>query len=215
MATKFNFTDFSEETLTLLGITSFCELVNMSNPLLTQLGPIEQRNYLDRVESLLNNPIEDYKVLSALGFSSVGDERWKLIMKHISYDDMINMPDEQLMEELVKIKSIGSKLASSIVSERYLYDKDMIDARNMLKIITTQSSVELPKVSFTGFRDEVLQRKLNELGYDAGDYGVTSATAFVIAADKNSRSGKVNKAISKGIPVYSRDEVIDKFNIDL
>lgn len=215
MATKFNFTDFSEETLTLLGITSFCELVNMSNPLLTQLGPIEQRNYLDRVESLLNNPIEDYKVLSALGFSSVGDERWKLIMKHISYDDMINMPDEQLIEELVKIKSIGSKLASSIVSERYLYDKDMIDARNMLKIITTQSSVELPKVSFTGFRDEVLQRKLNELGYDAGDYGVTSATAFVIAADKNSRSGKVNKAISKGIPVYSRDEVIDKFNIDL
>lgn len=215
MANKFNFTDFSEETLTLLGITTFVDLVNVNNPLLMQLGPIEQRNYLDRVESLLNNPIEDYKVLSALGFTSMGDERWKLIMKYLSYDDIVTMPDEQLMEELVKIKSIGGKMAASIVSERYLYDRDMIDAKNMLKIIPTQSSVELPKVSFTGFRDDDLQAKLYELGYDAGDYGVTSATAFVIAADKNSRSGKVNKAISKGIPVYSKDEIIAKFNIEI
>ena len=215
MANKFNFTDFSEETLTLLGITTFVDLVNVNNPLLMQLGPIEQRNYLDRVESLLNNPIEDYKVLSALGFTSMGDERWKLIMKYLSYDDIVTMPDEQLIEELVKIKSIGSKMAASIVSERYLYNKDMNDARNMLKIISTQSSVELPKVSFTGFRDDALQAKLYELGYDAGDYGVTSATAFVVAADKNSRSGKVNKAISKGIPVYSKDEIIAKLNIEI
>jgi NAD-dependent DNA ligase len=71
-------------------------------------------------------------------------------------------------------------------------------------------------VSVTGFRDPEFINLVNRHGFDCNDkYGVTKSTAALIAADKNSTSSKIKNAKKYGIPIYTRDEFVKLYNINL
>ena len=86
----------------------------------------------------------------------------------------------------------------------------------MSNIESSKGLADKPKIAFTGERDKVFIDLLNNNGYDASeDYSVTKKTFALITNDLNSASGKMAKANKFGIPIYTKQQFMDAYNIKL
>ena len=211
MIDSFGFTDFAEESIRILNITSFTDLMNIDYDKLSVLGPLMATKFIDCRNNLLNNPIEDYRLLGAFAFTDIGNEKWKLIFSKYSIVDMLNMHDYSV---LTSIQSIGPKTVQCISEEMPMYKDELKYAINILNIINSKDKKQLPKVVISGFRDNNFVTIINNNGYDCSDsYGVTKDTFALIVSDKNNKSSKIIKANKYNIPIYTRDEFISINNI--
>ena len=216
MLSNLGLKDFSEESVRALNISSFTDLMGITYERACTLGMVNAKNFMDRLFDLKSNPIPDYKILTALGFSSIGAEKWKVILKEIDIKDLINMDYNQLINKLVNIPSIAQKTAETICNERLLYMKDLDTILSMGNIVSSKGMIDKPKIAFTGERDKAFIDLLNNSGFDASeDYSVTKKTAALITNDLNSTSGKMAKAKKFGIPIYTKQQFMEANNIKL
>lgn len=214
MIDRLGFTDFSEESVRALGIKSLTDILDGRFEIdYGVLGPNDSQKFINHIDALMMNPIQDYKLLSAMSFDGLADEKWKIILDAVTIRDIVNMNDKKLFDQLIKVKGVGKVMIDSIIKCRLIYKKELESALKYLHIIDYKGSAKLPRVSFTGFRDDELSKLLLQYGFDAGDYGVTNKTVAVIAENKNGSSGKIKDAIDKGIPVYTKQEFLDANNI--
>lgn len=208
MVDKLGFKDIAEESIRLLNILSLSQLINLDMEKLSILGPKTSVQFMNYINNLLNNPINDYKIMSALSFNNMGDEKWKVILKHYTIDELFNMNQEQLYQSLTSISGIGNSIVEAIISGLEIYDHD-IEVVKRLKIINSKGKLDKPKVVLTGFRDQEFIQILIDNGFDADEkYNITKNTAALIANDKNSSSSKINLANKYGIPIYTKQEFI-------
>ena len=220
MIDSLGFKDISEDVVRKLDLTSFNQLMfpwdvdSLSNI----LGPLTAEKFIKYCNDLRSNPIEDYKIMAALSFEGMGEEKWKRILK--AYDlrhlaSMLHRNINDLYYNLNMINGVGNMTVSAIVSG-FTYFADEIDCIiNNLNIIDSKSQKQKPKVALTGTRDQTIIEALNKLGYDCSDkYGVTKNIAFLITNDKNSKSGKMAKAAKYGKPIYTFSEFCRTYNID-
>ena len=115
---------------------------------------------------------------------------------------------------LIAIPNIGMAVTSAIDNGFTIYANDIKLVVSSCNIINSKGKIELPKVAITGFRDPEFVLLLCNNGFDASDlYGVTKNIYALIAVDKNSGSGKIQKASKYGIPIYNKDEFIKAHNI--
>lgn len=217
MLDRFGFKDFAEETIRSLDLTTFKDLIKCINSKnIDILGPLQSMQFRNQIINLINNPIEDYKIMSALSFDGMAEEKWKLILKQYSIDELIKMDNEILNNNLISISGIGPKVVKSIQEGFKLYSDDLNFILSNCKIIKYKDSKVYPKIAITGFRDPEFIKLLNDNGFDASDkYGVTKNIAALITTDINSTSGKMITAIKYGIPIYTKDDFLKKNNIIL
>lgn len=195
MLSKLGFKDFSEETLrTIDCIHSLSDLIYVERKDLSVLGPVERANFFRRIQELLNANHYDYVLVGALGFTNISQERWAVILKNIRLEDIITLPDEELRARLISIKSIGSVIADTIVSERELLMGDLITICDEIPHKVSYGSISKLQIRFTGCRDKELELELKALGYDAsGDAGVTKSTDILIVPYQGFESTKTKK----------------------
>ena len=218
MITKLGFKDFSEATITALGVKSFKELISDETcRKAIVLGPTTQLKFAKCVERVKTEPINDYLILSSLGFDNIGNETWKSILFVYNLKDLCEMhKNGTLIENLVSIPSIGETTAITINDCFNRYSEDIEIINSMPNVISTKGVSKGPKVAITGFRDSEFIDLLNNNGFDASDsYGVSKKISYLVAADPNSGSSKISKANKFGIPVLSRDEFIQMAGINL
>ena len=216
MLDRLGFTDFSEESIKALNLTSFKQLTELTMEDCLILGPNNAAKLINQRDIIMNQPIWDYKVMSAMGFSNIGTEKWKLILKNLDIKDIITIPEEVLKDSLVNIKSIGNSIADTISIERLKYKNDLDIVLRMQNIMSSKGLQDRPKIVLSGFRDPQFIELLNNNGFDSSDtYGLTKNTYCLIVADKAAHSGKVDKAKKFGIPIKTRQEFIESENINL
>lgn len=216
MLSNLGFKDFSEESVRALNINSLTDLIGITYERACILGMGNAKNFMDRLNTFKNNQIADYKILTALGFSNIGAEKWKLILKEITISDLVNMDYNILVEKLVSIQSIAQKTAETICNERSMYIQDLNTILSMNNIISSKGLIDKPKIAFTGERDNAFIDLLNNNGYDASDsYSVTKKTFALITNDINSTSSKMEKAKRFGIPIYTKQKFMEAYNIKL
>ena len=77
MIDKLGFKDFSEETIRDLDLTEFSRLVTPYDRkyLETVLGPVTSSKFVDYQKKLLVDPIPDYKIMAALSFEGMAEEK--------------------------------------------------------------------------------------------------------------------------------------------
>ena len=215
MLSRFGFKDFSEETVRTLDLTSVTDLVAvLNNGKADALGPLQSHQFKNCIINLLNNPIEDYKLMSALSFDGMAEEKWKLILKKYTISDLGEMYQLDILKEIKDIPGIGPKIVESINDGFGTYFEDLKYLVSNCTILDSKFFEELPKIAITGFRDPEFVDLLNHNGFDCSDkYGVTKNIAALITADINSTSGKMGTAKKYGIPIYTRDEFIRINNI--
>ena len=216
MIDRFGFKDFSEETVRALKLTSFSQLMNLTHEQVEFLGPINSSNLLAYIDRLKNTEIADFKLMSAFSFDGMADETWKLILRSITLNELLNNKAMNVYEELMKINGIGPKTINAIVDGIMMYGGDIDYCLNNFNIINSKGLSSGPKVAITGFRDSEFIQLLINNGFDASDkYSVTKDTSALIADDVNSTSSKVQKANKYGIPVFTKSGFLEANNIIL
>ena len=213
MFDKLGFKGIAEETIRYLDIDSLeaAYSVRDKRDIFTSIGPKTSMLFDNYLESLLINPIDDWKIMSAMCFEGMADEKWKTILKYYTIEELLSMNDKSF---LIAIPNIGMAVTSAIDNGFTIYANDIKLVVSSCNIINSKGKIELPKVAITGFRDSEFVSLLCNNGFDASDlYGVTKNIYALIAADKNSGSGKIQKASKYGIPIYNKDEFIKAHNI--
>ena len=216
MISRLGFKDFSEETVRTLNLTSLKQLFGITVEQLSILGPINAQKFMETLNNIINNPIPDYKILSAIGLDDMAEEKWKTILKELSIHDIINLKYDELYNKLISIKSIGNKIAETICLCRQLYEEDLNIIISRLNIINYKDQESKPKIALTGFRDKAYIDLLNDNGFDVSDkYSLTKDCYCLITNDINSTSGKMDKAKKFGIPIYTKQQFLELNNINL
>ena len=214
---KMHLKDFSTEQMKKIDKTSFTDLINTKIEDVEFLGEVTAVTFMNRINQLKTNPIEDYKIIGALGFSSVASEKWMKILQVYSIQDTLNLECEgELKNALCSIKGIGPVTADTINTEFEFFIDDIITISNMNNIICTKNSGSKLKVRMTGFRDKQLMEKINIPGgvYECSDGSVTKDTYILLTPDvDNYTSSKVDKAKSYEIKIMKVSDFIQEINL--
>jgi hypothetical protein len=196
MIKKLNIKDFSTQTIRALGIYSLADLLNLDKETAyTTFGEVIGTKLIERIEQIKNLKYPDYRIIGAIGFSSIAVEKWKKIMCNLSLETLIHGSDEKIKGILESIKGIGSAASNTIIIERVFFMKDLIAISKMPNLVCTYGEMDLkPTVRFTGVRDDELVRALQMNGYDAdGDKSVTKQTNILVVPYVGYSSSKTQK----------------------
>lgn len=217
MVDRLGFKDIAEETIRQLDLTSFVQLMNPYEMLnLSSLGDITLEKFMHYILTLKNTPIEDYKIMAALSFEGMAEEKWKKVLNNYDIKLLLSLAPEQLLSNLTQISGIGQLTVKAIIEGFINYYDEISCALNNLKIIDSKSIKQRPKVALTGTRDPFIIDIINECGYDCSDkYGVTKDIAFLITDSHGSTSGKMTKAKKYNKPIYTFEEFCKLHNINL
>ena len=218
MVERLGFKDISEEAIRALDLLRFLDLVApyTIEELTPILGPLTAEKFLEYQRRLLSEPIEDYKIMAAMSFDGLAEEKWKKILKVYKLSHIYKMGEQGLRINLSQISGIGPAIVQAIIEGFTLFKNDMDFIVYNMNLIDYSSKGSLPKVVLTGTRDPELVNIIRSLGYDCEDnYQVTKDTALVITADPNSSSGKISKALKYGIKIMSVQDFLRSHNLPL
>ena len=215
---KLHLKDFSTEQMKKIGKTSFVELLNTKIEEVEFLGEITAMTFINRINQLKNDPIEDYKIIGALGFSSIASEKWAKILQVYDIHDILALEASgDLKDSLCSIKGIGPITADTISNEFEFFADDIFAISNMPNIISTKNSGCKLKVRMTGFRNKQLVEKINNTKvYECSEGSITKDTHVLLTPDQdNYSSSKVDKALSYGIRVMKVSDFINEIKVIL
>jgi len=198
MLKKLSLKGFSDKYVEALKITSFKSFLEYDREKAKSiLGDVMGEKFMQLIEEFKSSNYFDYMVIGAIGFSSVAQKNWKLILNKVSMDAILNLPDSDLFYTLLCVKGIGAGIANTIITERKALREDLITISKLPNIHFTYNEVVLETipVRFSGIRDTLLEQAFNSLGiYDAdGKKGVTKKTGILIIPHEGFSSNKVKQ----------------------
>ena len=208
MLSKLDFKDFSEESLKMINcIHSLTDLIHIDPNNLDILGPTEKKNFLQRIQDLLNANLWDYRLVGALGFTNISAERWSMILKKIRLEDIIYEDRDTLAIKLNAIKGVGPTMIDTIISEREFLRNDLITICNEIPHKVSYGLGNSLQIRFSGIRNDELMKELQARGYDCSGGGVTKQTNILIVPYVPYMSSKTAK-ISSDCKIIAMDDFI-------
>ena len=165
-------------------------------------------NFCDEIERIKTKTITHGEFIGALGIPLISTKKCKTLFATINYDEFMEYLDkrdyDRASDLLYDVKGIAVKSADAIMD---FFDKHYDSIKKIQKMFTniTDDTIIDANVVFTGFRDSDAADKLDAAGIEVSD-NINGRTIAVISA--NMASGKTQKAVKMGIPVY------DAFNLD-
>lgn len=211
MLAKIGFKDFSEESLRMINcVHSLSDLIFIDPVDLDILGQVEKKNFLDRIQTLLNANLYDYQLVGALGFTNIGQERWAVILRNIRLEDIIALEDNELIERLKMIKSVGPTMINTIIEERKMLKDDLIVINDCIPHKVSFGVQTSKQIRFSGCRDYELIDKLINEGYDINEKNVTKNTDILLVPFLPYTSNKTKK-----VPETCKIVAIDDFKANM
>lgn len=181
MLDKLGIKGFSESAVRKLGLKSFAHLFNMtSDHVINSLGPTNANNFFDALKKFINTPIQDYRVIGALGFTNLASESWRKILNDVSIDVLLYKDNDYIRSVLESIHGIGEKAIITIMTELAYFRSDIEYMRHMPNIIYTYNSRTIT-VRWTGCRDAEFEEKLTRMGVNSNSSaGVSKKTDILV-----------------------------------
>lgn len=218
MINKLGIKDFSQSAIEDLNVKSFKQLMTMSVDDMRILGPTDSIKLYNQLDALKKNPLPDYRVIGALGFTNIASKTWKLIFSKIPlqyiYNQLSNSDNNELMIwEFTNLKGIGPIIANIIVDEFEFFKEDInyiVTNNYYIQSIIGNSNPKY-KIRFSGFRDPELAEVISRFtDIDCDDSaGVTKDTTILLVPNVGAKSTKVDKAIRYGIPIVPVTEFLE------
>lgn len=232
MLSKLGVKNFSQAAIETLGLYTLKDFMNCSTDDLAVLGPTNKVKFYEELHKLRTNPLPDYMVIGALGFTNIASKKWKLIFSNISLERLYMSyiqenanPDiftimstsgvvyNSLEDFISNIKGVGPITAKTICEEFdfFIKDIDYIIANSLYRETPIGNSEEKYQIRFTGFRDKQLAEVLNKFPFiDCdGDAGITKKTTILLVPFKGHTSTKVTKALKYGVKVVDVKEFLE------
>ena len=237
MLDKLDIKDFGRSTIEILNVKHLWELMQMTPDDFDILGPTNRIKFYEELQKLKTNPLPDYRVIGALGFSNIAAKKWKTIFSKFSLreifslylretsndNNLINLPlqttrglYDDIRDMIAEIKGVGPITADTISAEMPFFENDInyIISNNMYVETPIGSGEAKYQIRFSGFRDATLVGVLNNFQYiDCDDNAsVTKKTTLLLVPYIGFTSSKVNKATSFGIPIVAVKDFLESPN---
>lgn len=236
MLDKLDIKDFSRSTIEQLNVQHLWQLMQMTPDDFSILGPTNSIKFYNELQKLKTNPLPDYRIIGALGFSNIAAKKWKIIFSKFSLkeifhlylaesagSDLVSFPlattkglYDDLRDMIADIKGVGPITADTISAEMSFFENDInyIINNNMYVETPIGSGDAKYQIRFSGFRDATLVAVLNKFpDIDCDDNAsVTKKTTLLLVPYMGFASSKVNKAMSFGIPVVTVKEFLEDPN---
>lgn len=221
MMDKLQFSGFAEETMRLLNVKSFRSLMELKLEDISYIGDLTSKSLIEQINKLKNSNILDWRLIGSLGFTDMAGSTWKLVFNNMSLVQLIdlvsryhNLNDASIINILKNIKGIGDATVNTILTEFPYFIEDLAYIVNNINY-TDSMGIKLIKVRFTGVRDKNLVDKLNSMGYDAGEGGVTKDTDILVVPSEDYKTGsKYKKAVEYGIKIIPIQDLINQLKIN-
>lgn len=201
MIRKLGLKDFSTETIRTLGVKSFKDLYLFDDESLKNiLGPVRSVQLKQALnEIIFSGDLYDYQILGSIGFTSIGEKTWKLILEKYKIDDILNGAD---ISSMVSIKGIGESIYTTIMNELHYFIDDLNFIFKTFKYrISTGLKENKEEVVFTGIRNKELEKLAEKCGYYINENLTNKTRILVVPYDGFTASSKIEKVFKR----YSRE----------
>lgn len=124
------------------------------------------------------------------------------------------LEDKQLIQDLIKIDGISDKIASLFVKDIKQFKIFMEEIGLNIRHTKQEENILFKdkKIVITGFRDNYVMEFITSNGGNIIS-NVSKNTSFLIYADNNKNTHKLNKAIELNIPIFTLNDFIKKYNL--
>jgi len=195
------------------GIRSLYKLKKKANEItdLEGFGQLKARKIISEIEAKRRLP--DYIFFGSIGIQGLSTKSFQEIFSKVPLDDFVNMIKaksfELLRERLLMANTIGAVKTGDLVN----WLKDTKNRTELFKLMdellikesysAAEVSKNMIKIVFSGCRpSEEMRAMLTNHGYEVCDNWHSQARYLVIPRN-GFTSSKVNKAMSKGIPIIT------------
>lgn len=173
----------------------------------------------EKVRASLDRRCANMKLESFLGACphfgiGFGVRKAKKLLEAFPRDFKIEQLADLTHAQLVEIDGFDDITAGNVIAgiEPALKFYNKVKHAIAFKIDTVTAELSGVTVVMTGFRDSVLQEKIELMGGKVGS-GVSGKTTHLLAIDPNGKSTKLDKARALGVKVMSPEQFKDEFNL--
>lgn len=218
MLAKMNLKGFAESSVRSIGVYTFRELIDLDREyLLPRIGEVNSLTFVNLMIKLKTEPIYDYVLIGALGFTGIAQKTWKAILSAYTLQELLTMyqqlPLEEFRNYLVHINGIGPITAETIADEWEFFLEDLLYINSMPNVMVSKGSVQGKQIRFSGCRNKQLEEQLRNAGYDAdSNSSVTKNTDILIVPYEGFSSSKTKK-MGAGliVPINDFMENMDRY----
>ena len=170
-------------------------------------------NLIEALEEIKKKDCNEIMIASNIIGRGLGVKKLELILK--TYPDICQNKKKGLeinIEDLMKINGMG-ELTSQLFKDNLEKFYDFYDdlgfklKKTIVKTIVNKRIFENVYFVFTGFRSDELETFIKDNGGNI-ESTITSKTNYLIMKDMNKITGKISKAIEKGVKIISKDDFI-------
>ena len=221
---KFGIKFVSEATVTKLfnnGLDTLLKIISADKNRLLQVPEFHEKS-AERIYTNIRNGLQNIKLSTLLGASGIfgfGIGRKRVEALLLDIPDLLTVyktrSKEDMINEITKVEGFSVLTATKIVNNLKYAD---LFVQRIMPYISFQKNNRISniftghKYVMTGFRDKKLEDEITNRGGKVTTT-VSKNTTGLIIADKKAVSSKLEKAIELNIPVYDRQEFLEKLGL--
>lgn len=154
--------------------------------------------------------VKDYQFITCLNISDVGDEVAKLMLSEYSIEDLMLIKN---VNDLTKIKGVGEKTANKVIEffKNNLQYAIMLRSWFQIELNNNKENDTNGTVCFTGAMEQP-RKYYEEIAHNKNLNPINSVSkdlTYLVVADMNSNSSKMQKAKKYGINIITVEEFIN------
>lgn len=194
-----------------LHIDSILGFLNLTSEELQKVegfSNVSADNLVDELRKLRSTPTSLSKFFGALGIEGISEKKCRKIMESISLKELMG-PVEKLDKiyfNLVGAPGIGEKTALTFID---FIKEHQSEIKDLIPLFKLGGDIKFKgNIAFTGFRpDSETRDRINRLGYEVNESGVSGETICLFSASVEKESSKSKAAYKRGIPVYPAHQI--------
>ena len=194
------------------GIQDIVDILEITEDELLRLpgfGETSAKNLYNEIHKIISNPVEDWKILSALNIRGIGTSMSKKIMQKLTLPQLRKLEPPAIMELPMVGESRAWDLYMELDTMHHLLD-DMIEMLNVKQTYGSLPSIKKGSVCFTGKMPQE-RGYYEDLAEKAGfeiSKTVSKDLTYLVCQDTDSTKGKMTKAISLGVTIVQLDNFL-------
>lgn len=198
-------------------VTKIEDLYNLKDKKNTiiQLDGFGKKSYNNIIKSIDDRKdVFDYDLFGSLGIPGVGSRIFKKILNIYYIDELINICINKDIKKLIDIKSIGNKIAMSIIVG---VNKNIQLIKYLRSVLTCKRDDRIYSLSvlFSGIRDNDFEDYLSDKKNVNVVSSYSKAIDLLIVKDKSVSTSKTEKALKDGKKILTIDEAYGFFEYTL
>jgi DNA ligase (NAD+) len=202
------------------GLSSIFDIISADKKDFQEIDTFEEKS-VDRIYDNIHNGLQNVSLPTVLGASGVfgyGMGRKKITLLFESIPNLFELHEsesvEYLKDMILKVEGFSEKSATKIIEHvkwANIFIKDISKFATFKVEEKISNDLSLKKYVMSGFRDIDMEQEIKKRGGKVVTSVSKNTTGVIVLIKSGEPTGKVKKALSLGVEVYTKEEFKKKF----